>query len=137
MIAKAIEQNQKKLKFNFKSDEVYKIKLTTLTLIIMAQKVIAGVTVDVNEEGYMTDPSQWSKEIAVEIAKEEGIELTEKHYAVLDFIREKQKKGETLTIRAVGNSGIIDIKGFYGLFPGAPMKKAAKIAGLQKPASCV
>lgn len=103
----------------------------------MAQKVIADVMVNVNEEGYLTDPSQWTKEIAIEIAKEEGIELTEKHFAILDYLREKQKKGETLTIRAVGNSGIIDIKGFYGLFPGTPMKKAAKIAGLQKPASCV
>jgi tRNA 2-thiouridine synthesizing protein E len=103
----------------------------------MAQKVIAGVTVDVSDEGYLTDPSQWTKEIAIEIAKEEGIGLTEKHFAILDYLREKQKKGETLTIRAVGNSGITDIKGFYGLFPGAPMKKAAKIAGIQKPASCV
>jgi dissimilatory sulfite reductase related protein len=103
----------------------------------MAQKVIAGVTVNLNDEGYMTDSSQWTKEIAIEIAKEEGLELTEKHFAILDYLREKHKKGETLTIRAVGNSGIVDIKGFYGLFPGAPMKKAAKIAGIPKPASCV
>jgi dissimilatory sulfite reductase related protein len=103
----------------------------------MAQKIIAGATVDVNEEGYMTVPSQWSKEIALELAKEEGVELTEKHFAVLDYLRDKQMKGETLTIRAVGNSGIVDIKGFYGLFPGAPMKKAAKIAGIPKPASCI
>jgi len=40
----------------------------------MSQKVIAGVTIDVTEEGYLTDPSQWTKEIAVEIAKEEGPE---------------------------------------------------------------
>jgi tRNA 2-thiouridine synthesizing protein E len=103
----------------------------------MAQKIIAGVTVDINEEGYLTDLSQWTKEIAVEIAKEEGLDLTEKHFEILDYLREKQKKGETLTIRSVGNSGIVDIKGFYGLFPGAPMKKAAKIAGIPKPASCV
>ncbi len=103
----------------------------------MAQKIITGVTVDVTEEGYLTDLSQWTKEIAVEIAKEEGLELTEKHFAILEYLREKQKKGETLTIRAVGNSGIVDIKGFYGLFPGAPVKKAAKIAGIPKPASCV
>jgi dissimilatory sulfite reductase related protein len=103
----------------------------------MAQKTYNGVTIDVNDEGYLTNASQWTKEIAVEIAKEEGIELTDKHYAVLDFIRERSQKGENLTIRSVGNSGIIDIKGFYGLFPGAPMKKAAKIAGVPKPASCV
>ena len=103
----------------------------------MAQKIFAGVTVDVNEEGYFTNPAQWNKEMAVEIAKEEGIQLTDKHAAVLDFLRERYAKGEALTIRSVGNSGIIDIKGFYGLFPGAPMKKAAKIAGIPKPASCV
>jgi TusE/DsrC/DsvC family sulfur relay protein len=103
----------------------------------MAQKIFNGVTVDVNDEGYLTNASQWTREIAAEIAKEENIELTDKHYAVLDFIRDKNQKGENLTIRSVGNSGIVDIKGFYTLFPGAPMKKAAKIAGVPKPASCV
>ena len=103
----------------------------------MAKKTISGVTVDVNEEGYFTNPAQWNTEIAVEIAKEEGIHLTEKHVAILVFLRERFAKGEALTIRSVGNSGLVDIKGFYGLFPGAPMKKAAKIAGIPKPASCV
>ena len=103
----------------------------------MAQKVFAGISVDVNDDGYMTDRSQWTKDIAKEIAKEEGIELTDKHYTLLDYLRERQAKGESLTIRSVGTSGIIDIKGFYQLFPGAPMKKAAKIAGIPKPASCV
>ncbi|MFH1161631.1 MAG: TusE/DsrC/DsvC family sulfur relay protein [bacterium] len=103
----------------------------------MSQKVIAGITVDVNEEGYLTNPAQWTQLIAKEIAKEEGIDLTDKHFSVVEFIRDKQAKGETLTIRSVGNSGITDIKGFYQLFPGAPMKKAAKIAGILKPVSCV
>jgi len=103
----------------------------------MAQKVFAGISVDVNDEGYMTNSSQWTKDIAREIAREEGIELTEKHYSVLEYLRQRQVKGETLTIRSVGTSGFIDIKGFYQLFPGAPMKKAAKIAGITKPASCV
>jgi dissimilatory sulfite reductase related protein len=103
----------------------------------MAQKTYAGVVIDVNEEGYFTNPSQWTREIAVEIAREDGLELTEKHFEVLNFIREKHAKGETLTIRSVGNSGTTDIKGFYTLFPGAPMKKAARIAGIPKPASCI
>jgi tRNA 2-thiouridine synthesizing protein E len=103
----------------------------------MAQKVIAGISVEVTEEGYLTTPLQWTREIANEIAKEEGITLTDKHFAVLGFLRERQLKGENLTIRSVGNSGIVDIKTFYTLFPGAPMKKAARIAGIPKPASCV
>lgn len=103
----------------------------------MAQKSFAGISVDVNDEGYLTDRSQWTKEIAVAIAKEEGIELTDKHFTLLEYLRDRQAKGESLTIRSVGTSGIIDIKGFYQLFPGAPMKKASKIAGIPKPASCV
>ena len=55
----------------------------------MATKVIAGKTVQVNEEGFMTNPAEWNKEIAVEIAKEEGIaELTEAHWKVIDFCRQ-------------------------------------------------
>jgi len=103
----------------------------------MAQKILAGISVDVNDEGYMTNRSQWTKDVAAAIAKEEGVELTEKHYPVIEYLRDRSAKGESLTIRSVGTSGLIDIKGFYQLFPGAPMKKAAKIAGIPKPASCV
>jgi TusE/DsrC/DsvC family sulfur relay protein len=103
----------------------------------MAQKTIAGHTVEVNDEGYMTDASQWNREIAAEMAKEEGIELTGKHYEVLEFLRAASEKGETLTIRKVGKSGIVDIKGLYQLFPGGPLKYSSKFAGIPKPASCV
>ncbi|MEW5845899.1 MAG: TusE/DsrC/DsvC family sulfur relay protein [Bacteroidota bacterium] len=103
----------------------------------MAEKVYAGKTVSVTDDGYLTDPNQWTKEIAIEIAKEEGIELTDKHFAVIEYIREKTLKGEALTIRTIGKSGLIDTKGFYELFPGAPLKKASRIAGIAKPSSCV
>jgi TusE/DsrC/DsvC family sulfur relay protein len=103
----------------------------------MAQKTIAGQSIEVNDEGYMTDPSQWSREIATEMAKEEGIELTEKHFEVIEFLRNASEKGETLTIRRVGKSGITDIKGLYQLFPGGPLKLSSKYAGIPKPASCV
>lgn len=103
----------------------------------MAEKTLAGKTVSINDEGYLTDASQWDKEIASELAKEEGLELSEKHFEVLEFLRSSQEKGETLTIRRVGKSGIIDIKGLYGLFPGGPLKLSSKIAGIPKPSSCV
>ncbi len=103
----------------------------------MAQKTFAGITIDVTDEGYMTSSSQWTKEIAVEIAKEEGITLTDKHFAVIEYLRDRVAKGEALTIRSIGKSGVVDTKGFYELFPGAPLKKATKIAGVAKPASCV
>jgi len=103
----------------------------------MAEKIYAGKSVSVTDDGYLTDPNQWTKEIAIEIAKEEGIELTDKHFALIEFIREKTLKGEPLTIRTVGKSGIVDTKGFYELFPGAPLKKARPHCRNFKPTSCV
>ena len=103
----------------------------------MATKTYAGVNVDVTDDGYLTDPSQWNKDIAAEIAKEEGIELSDKHFEVFDYLRSQNDKGVQLTIRAVGKSGITDIKGLYTLFPGGPLKKSSRIAGIPKPTSCV
>jgi tRNA 2-thiouridine synthesizing protein E len=103
----------------------------------MAEKTIAGKTISLNEEGFMTDSSQWDKDVAKELAKEIGIELTDKHYEVIEFLRTATEKGEALTIRKVGKSGITDIKGLYDLFPGGPLKLSSKIAGIPKPTSCV
>ena len=103
----------------------------------MEEKTIAGVNVTLNEEGYLTNPEQWNEEIAKEIAKEEGIELTDKHFEVLNYLREQFLSGEGLSIRKVGNSGIANIKELYQLFPGGPLKKSSRIAGIPKPASCV
>jgi TusE/DsrC/DsvC family sulfur relay protein len=103
----------------------------------MATKTYAGVNVDVTDDGYLTDPSQWNKDIAREIAREEGIELTDKHFEVIDFLRAENARGTQLTIRMVGKSGITDIKGLYQLFPAGPLKKSSRIAGIPKPTSCV
>jgi tRNA 2-thiouridine synthesizing protein E len=103
----------------------------------MATKTYAGINVDVTEEGYLMNPAQWTKEIAVEIAREEGINLTDKHFQVIEYLRDQFSRGVSLTIRGVGKSGITDIKGLYELFPGGPLKKSSRIAGIPKPTSCV
>ena len=103
----------------------------------MAQKEFAGQMIEVNEEGYFTKPEQWNTEVAGAVAREEGLELTEKHFAVLDYLRKRHFAGEALTIRSVGKSGVVDVKDFYALFPGAPLKKATKIAGIPKPTGCI
>jgi tRNA 2-thiouridine synthesizing protein E len=56
---------------------------------------------------------------------------------VLEYLRDQYSKGVVLTIRSVGKSGITDIKGLYELFPGGPLKKSSRIAGIPKPTSCV
>ncbi len=103
----------------------------------MALKTIAGAQVHVSEEGYLENMDEWNENIAKEIASGVGIELTDKHFEVLNYLREKTEAGESLTIRKVGKSGITDIKGLYKLFPKGPLKFSALIAGIPKPASCV
>lgn len=101
-------------------------------------KTIAGTEVAVNEEGYLTDMSQWNEAIANVIAEEEGISpLTASHLRVIHYLREQQAKGAALTIRSLGKSGIVTTKELYELFPGGPLKKSSKIAGIAKPVGCI
>ncbi len=101
------------------------------------EKTIANKSVNINDEGYLTDFSQWDKEVGTEIAKEEDIEMTDKHWEVIDFLQDKHHKEEALSIRGIKKSGVINIKEFYSLFPGGPLKKSTKIAGIPKPKSCI
>lgn len=105
----------------------------------MATKTIAGKTVQVNEEGFMTNPAEWTKEIAVELAKEEGIaELTEAHWKVIDFCRQTAAgSGKAPTLRTITTGAGVSTKDLFGLFPKGPAKKVARIAGLGKPEGCV
>lgn len=101
------------------------------------ETTIAGHTVDLNSEGYLTDLNQWSKEVAMHIAQEEGIELSDDHWPVLEYLQDQYRNEVPLSIRKVGKSGVVDIKQFYALFPGGPLKKSSRIAGIPKPASCI
>ncbi|MFT4737049.1 MAG: TusE/DsrC/DsvC family sulfur relay protein [Cyclobacteriaceae bacterium] len=101
------------------------------------EALIANRPVNVNEQGYLTDMNEWDREIARSIATEESIDLTDRHFEVIDFLRAEQVKGTALSIRKIGKSGVVDIKEFYQLFPEGPLKKSSKIAGIPKPASCI
>lgn len=101
------------------------------------EKTIAGKTVEVNNEGYLMNLSDWNEEMAKEIAKEEDIDLTARHWDVLKYLQDQYKQDVPLSIRKVGKSGVVDIKEFYALFPKGPLKISSKIAGIQKPKSCI
>jgi len=90
-----------------------------------------------NEEGYLKNHKEWNEDWAHETAVHYGIELTDKHWALLRWLRQKNEEGVALTIRKVSNSGLADIKQFYQLFPGGPLKVSSKIAGIPKPVSCI
>jgi len=101
------------------------------------EKQYGNYTVQVDNEGYLTDFNQWNEDIARAIAREHGIELTDKHWEIIRYLQDKYRKGEPLSIRGIKKSGIVDIKEFYNLFPGGPLKLSTKIAGIPKPKSCI
>jgi tRNA 2-thiouridine synthesizing protein E len=105
----------------------------------MTVDTIAGTPVDVNEEGFLTDPSQWTEEIALELARREGIDpMTERHWEVVRFMRsEYEAKGTGPTVRILGKTSGVPVKELYELFPKGPAKLAAKIAGIPKPRGCI
>ena len=104
----------------------------------MPVTTLDGHDVHVNDEGFLTDPDEWSEELAVTLAAQIGIQLTDAHWTVLRFLRQDHAtQGETPTIRRVATAGGIPVKELFTLFPQKPAKKMAYIAGLPKPHGCV
>ena len=105
----------------------------------MATELIGGIELKVDEEGFMTDTSQWNEELAPALAKEIGLdELTDEHWKVIRFLRSDfAEQGETATLRRVSTMAEVPTKDLYKLFPKKPAKKMSYVAGLQKPTGCV
>jgi dissimilatory sulfite reductase related protein len=105
----------------------------------MTMTLIADAPVDVDAEGFLTDPEQWNERIAEEIAWQNGIaELTDRHWLVVRFMRERYlDTGDAPSIRALGKESGVPVKELYQLFPKGPAKLAAKIGGIPKPKGCI
>ncbi len=99
----------------------------------------AGQTMEVNDEGFLTDSSQWNREVAEAIASEVGVApLTKKHWQVIYFCREDHsREGQSPGLRRISKQSGVTMKELYQLFPKGPGKLAARVAGLPKPQSCI
>lgn len=104
-----------------------------------------GQSIEHDEEGFITDISVWSKELAEFLADAENIEMTDEHWEVVNFLRDYYNEYQIApAIRVLvkqmkkafgpekGNN-----KYLYQLFPYGPAKQACKIAGLPKPTGCI
>ena len=99
-----------------------------------------------NNEGFLEDARDWTEDVAATIAAEDGMELTEKHWEIIEFLRSFYKEHEIsppsnrLFVKAVkealgedrGNSIYL-----MQLCPGTPAKTACRIAGLPRPTNCL
>jgi tRNA 2-thiouridine synthesizing protein E len=106
---------------------------------------VAGKAIETDEEGYLVNLSDWTDEVANEIAKTENIDMSESHWEVVNFLREYYEEFQIapavrVLTKAIGKKLGAD-KGnsqyLYELFPYGPAKQACKIAGLPKPTGCV
>lgn len=97
----------------------------------------AAIVVDA--EGFLQKPEQWTEELGLEIARENGLpDLTERHWQVIRYMRDTYlKTGAAPTIRTLGKESGVPIKELYQLFPKGPAKLAAKIGGIPKPKGCI
>jgi TusE/DsrC/DsvC family sulfur relay protein len=95
-------------------------------------------TQEFDSEGFMVDPNAWTPDIAAAIAAREGIDLTDRHWVVINFNRQEfATHGEAPTLRRITKNTDISTKEIYQLFPGGPAKLAAKLSGLGKPTGCI
>jgi tRNA 2-thiouridine synthesizing protein E len=104
----------------------------------MTTTTVDGRTVQVDAEGFLTDPSEWDEQLGKSLAAQIGIDLTDEHWKAIRFLREDYAAhGETATLRRISTVGGIPTKSLFALFPQKPAKKLAYVAGLPKPKGCV
>jgi tRNA 2-thiouridine synthesizing protein E len=99
-----------------------------------------GKMVEVNEEGFLVHPEEWTEAVAVALAQaEEGIEqLSKEHWDVINFIRRYFLENNLAPmVRKVCQTTGLPLRQIYELFPSGPAKGACKVAGLPKPDGCV
>jgi tRNA 2-thiouridine synthesizing protein E len=95
---------------------------------------------ELNEEGFLARPEEWTEDVAVALARaEEGIEqLTAEHWTVITYIRQYFLENNLAPmVRKVCQTTGFPLKRIYELFPSGPAKGACKVAGLPKPDGCV
>ena len=104
----------------------------------MPVTTLDGHQIHVNDEGFLTDPTEWDESLAAVLAAQIGVTLTDAHWNAIRFLRaDFETQHETPTLRRVSTVGGIPVKELFTLFPQKPAKKMAYIAGLPKPHGCV
>jgi len=105
----------------------------------MAFVEIGGKQVELDEDGFVVNPDEWTDDIAIMFAEGEGIkDLTEDHWKVIRYLRDYYKQFQVAPmVRKMCKQTGYSLKQIYELFPSGPAKGACKLAGLPKPTGCV
>ncbi len=106
---------------------------------------VNGTVFEADEEGYLIDIGAWNEELAVLIAEDENIEMSDDAWEVVNFLRSYYEEYQIAPAVRVLTKAIKkklgpdkgNSKYLYELFPYGPAKQACKIAGLPKPTGCI
>lgn len=105
----------------------------------MSIVTLGGKQIEIDEDGFIQDPSAWDEGVARDLAKTEGVEtMSEDHWKLVNYLRDYYLKfGIAPMIRKLCKETGFPLKQIYELFPSGPAKGACKVAGLPKPTGCV
>ncbi len=105
----------------------------------MATINVKGKEIEIDEDGFLVDPSDWNEDVVMAFADQEDIaELTEEHWHIINYLRQYFTKFQTAPmVRKLCKETGCSNKHMYELFPSGPAKGACTLAGLPKPTGCV
>lgn len=99
---------------------------------------VNGTSIETTDSGYLVNYTDWNEDVARQLAEIEGIELTEQHWDILNYLRDEyinnnqHQPMERVLLKDLGKKwgSKPSSKDVYKLFPLAPTKQGTKIAGL-------
>jgi len=102
-------------------------------------RLYGGREVLVDQEGFLLDPTAWSEEVAVEMARELGLEMIEEtHWVTIRFLREYYfAHGKAPMSRDIKKGTGLSLLEIERLFPGGLKAGARRLAGLPNPRGCM
>ena len=100
---------------------------------------VNGKEIETSPTGFLSNVGDWNEDIAKVIAIEEGVELTDKHWDLINYLRDEfinngenqpNTRNIVKTMQQKWNDKSVSAKTLYGLFPKDPSKQAGRIGGL-------
>lgn len=106
---------------------------------------VQGRSLDVTDQGFLVNAADWNEEVARRLAESDNIELDERHWEIILFIRDYYQQFKHLPNARVFTKAVAKALGeekgnsryLHKLFPEGPLKYACKLAGLPKPPTCL
>lgn len=98
--------------------------------------------IQLDAEGYLINPEDWDHDVAIELAKSEGLKLNDDYWQVFDFIRQYYQQNQKFpevrhTLKHLVSQFKLSKKAakakLFFMFPRGYVKQACKTSGIKRP----